>query len=160
MAGDLPALSSPARRPWWRFFTQFSLRTLLLLVTAASVACWWFLQPQVREEQFEQTPLRVRREIHLVKYDPTKSPPWTSHHVEIINRQTYEIINAGRWRLFDQRHNLLVDGRYENNRELGRWTTYHVNGRKAAEGRMLSGEKVGQWRTWDENGRLLSDVTY
>jgi len=160
MAGDLHATSRPARRAWWRFFTQFSLRSLLLLVTAASVACWWFLQPQVREEQFEQTPLRVRRQIRLVKYDPRTMPLPPSKTTEAINGQYYEIINAGRWRLFDQRHNLLVDGRYENNREQGRWTTYHVNGRKAAEGRMLRGEKVGKWRTWDENGRLLSDVTY
>ncbi len=148
------------RRPWWRILTQFSLRTLLLLVTAASVACWWFLQPQVREEQFEQTPLRLRRQVRLVKSQPPGLLPPPSHPLERINGEYYEIINAGRWRLFDQRGNLLVDGHYENNLEHGRWVTYHVNGRKAAEGRMLRGEKAGPWRTWDENGRLLSDVAY
>ena len=158
MKTDAATSSRPARRPWWRFLTQFSLRTLLLLVTAASVACWWFLQPQVREEQFEQTPLRVRRQIRLVEYDaktPKRRPP---PQLEVINGQQFEIINAGRWRLLDQRGNVLVDGHYEMGRENGRWITYHINGRKAAEGRMVRGEKVGPWRTWDEDGRMLSEV--
>jgi hypothetical protein len=160
IAADSNAVSRSPRRPWWRFFTQFSLRSLLLLVTAASVACWWFLQPQMREEQFEQTPLRVRRQIRLVKSQPPGMFPPPSHRLEFINGHYYEAIDAGHWRLFDQRGNLLVDGRYENNLEHGWWTTYHVNGRKAAEGRMLLGEKVGQWRTWDESGRLISDAVY
>src|SRR5437588_11778363 len=105
-----------SRRSGWRFFTQFSLRTLLLLVTAASVACWWFLQPQVREEQFEQTPLRVRRQVRLVKYDPQMQRSKPAHELEIINGQKFAIINAGRWRLLDQRGNVLVDGHYEMGR--------------------------------------------
>ncbi len=160
MTADESRSVSRARRPWWRLLTQFSLRTLLLLVTAASVACWWFLQPQSREEQFEQTPLRVKRQIQLRKIQPMSGPSSTVSQVEIINGTAFEIINAGRWQLFDQRRNLIVDGRYENDQQHGRWTTYHVNGRKAAQGQMHRGEKVGPWRTWDEEGRLLSEVTY
>ena len=152
--------SKRRRRPWWRFITQFSLRTLLLLVTAASVACWWFLQPKTREEQFGQTPLRLRRQVRLVKYEPTTPKPWPAPQLEVINGQPFEIINAGRWRLFDQRGNLLVEGHYEKGQQQGRWITYHANGRKAADGRMDRGTKVGKWRTWDEEGRLLSEVAY
>ena len=155
------------RRPWWRLITQFSLRTLLLLVTAASVACWWFLQPQVREEQYGQTPLRLRRQVRLTKWEPlSKKPqprdPFKNATPQIVmgQGQLFEIINAGRWQLFDHRGNLLVNGHYENDQQHGRWITYHVNGRKAADGRMDRGEKVGPWRTWDEEGRLLSEVTY
>jgi hypothetical protein len=158
MTGSTVTLRST--RPWWRILTQFSLRTLLLLVTAASVACWWYLQPQVREEQFEQTPLRVRRQIRLVKFDSKAPKRWPPPQLDVVNGQQFEIINGGRWRLFDQRGNLLVDGRYEHGQKNGRWTTYHINGRKAAQGRMQRGEKVGPWRTWDEDGRVLSEVIY
>ncbi len=159
MVAETTASQRP-RRPWWRFITQFSLRTLLLLVTAASVGCWWFLQPQVREEQFEQTPLRVRRQIRLVKFEPKTPKPWPARQIETINGQYFQIVNAGRWRLFDQRGNLLVDGHYDNGRENGRWITYHINGRKAADGRMDRGAKIGLWRTWNEGGQLLSEVAY
>src|SRR4051794_8471692 len=117
MPGDLPAVSRRPRRRWWGFFTQFSLRTLLLIVTAASVACWWFLRPQVREEQFEGTSLRLRSQVRLVKYVPRTPQPEYRGVVNArddINGQPYQIINSGHWRLFDQRHNLLVDGHYKN----------------------------------------------
>jgi len=159
MAVETTAPRRP-RRPWWRLVTQFSLRTLLLLVTAASVACWWYLQPQVREEQYGQTPLRLRRQVRLVKFEPTGRQPNPVLDLEVINGQHFKIINAGRWRLFDQRGNLLVEGRYENGQQQGRWITYHVNGRKAADGRMDRGTKVGLWRAWDEEGQLLSELDY
>jgi hypothetical protein len=131
-------------------------------VTAASVACWWFLQPKTREEQYGQTPLRLRRQVRLVKFVAQSPKPWPppGRQIEFISGQYYEIINAGRWRLFDQRGTLLVDGRFENGQQQGRWITYHVNGRKAADGRMDRGTKGGLWRTWDEEGRLLSEVIY
>jgi hypothetical protein len=162
MAAETPAAVRPLRRPWWRVVTQFSLRTLLLLVTAASVGCWWFLQPKTREEPYLGTPLRLQRQVRLIKFDsqPPKPSPPPGHEVELINGQYYETINAGRWRLQDQRGNLLVDGRYENGQQHGRWITYHTNGRKAADGRMERGAKVGRWRTWDEEGALVSEVMY
>jgi antitoxin component YwqK of YwqJK toxin-antitoxin module len=96
----------------------------------------------------------------LVKYEPKTPQPWPAPQLEVVNGQQFQIVNAGRWRLFDQRGNVLVDGRYENDQQHGRWITYHVNGRKAAEGRMLRDEKVGPWRTWNEEGRLLGEVAY
>src|SRR5947209_6716732 len=147
------------RRPWWRVVTQFSLRTLLLLVTAASIGCWWFLRPQAREEQYGRSPLRLQRQVRLVKFDP-KAYHWPAPQVETINGQAFEIVNVGRWRLLDHRGNLLVDGRYDKGQQHGQWITYHINGRKAAEGRMKRGSKVGPWRMYDEEGRLLSEVLH
>ena len=159
MTAEQPVLRSPARRPRWRYFVQFSLRSLLLFMTAAAVACWWFLQPQIREEQFGTTPLRLRRQIRLVKVDPATPLPRPSQ-VEILNGQHFVVANAGHWRVFDASGNLLVDGRYENDEQHGKWTTYHSNGRRVAEGQMVRGVKVGPWRTWDEEGRLLSEVVF
>jgi len=164
MVAETTASQRP-RRPWWRFITQFSLRTLLLLVTAASVGCWWFLQPKTREEQYGQTPLRLRRQVHLVKVESQGVQRRVLPHppvldIDVINGQHFKIVNAGRWRLFDQRGNLLVEGQYEKGQQQGRWITYHVNGRKAVDGRMDRGAKVGLWRTWDEEGRLLREVMH
>jgi hypothetical protein len=153
----------PSRRSWWRLLTQFSLRTLLLFMTAASVVCWWMLQPQMRVEQFEQTPLRLRRQVRVELFDPLKPSPTSLLPLEVgidLNGNPILIVNAGVWRLFDPRGNLLVDGRYKDGRRHGRWITYHVNGRKAVEGRMNEGKKTGRWRTWDEDGQLLSEMGY
>jgi hypothetical protein len=153
----------PSRRSWWRLLTQFSLRTLLLFMTAASVVCWWMLQPQMRVEQFQQTPLRLRLQIRLEPFDPLNPSSDSQLPIEVgmdVNGKPFEIVNLGVWRLFDPRGNLLVDGHYKDGRQHGRWLTYHVNGRKAVEGRMNEGKKTGQWRTWDENGRLVSEVPY
>jgi hypothetical protein len=160
MAAETPAAVRPVRRPWWRLVTQFSLRTLLLLVTAASVGCWWFLQPKTREEQYEQTPLRLHRQVRLEKYEPETPIPFPGTQIETISGQQFKVVNAGHWRLLDHRGYLLVDGRYENGQQHGRWITYHTNGRKAADGRMERGTKVGRWRTWDEERALVSEVMY
>jgi MORN repeat variant len=137
------------RRPWWRFFVQFSLRTLLIVITLAAVACWWFLQPQTREEELAGKCLKLWREVH-----------WTKTEVWGAPAKEFRAINAGAWRLRNQNGDLLVDGKYENELPQGKWTIYHANGRKAAEGFMLHGARTGVWHTWDEEGHLLSEVSY
>jgi len=154
-----PSSQLPVRRRHWRYFVQFSLRSLLLLVTVAAVACWWFLQPPSREERLGQTALVLRRDIRLVKVGPTVMYG-QPHQLERINGQWFDIINVGRWQVFGSGRDLLVDGQYANGKKHGKWTIYHVNGQKAAEGMMVQGEKVGWWRTWDEEGRLVSEVEY
>jgi hypothetical protein len=149
----------PGPRIRWRYFLQFSLRSLLILTTIAGIGCWWFLQPRSREERLGQTPLMLRRQIRAVKIAPASFPPRDSQ-VEVVNGQRVAVINSGRWRISRSGGDLLVDGQYANGKEHGKWTIYHVNGRKAAEGMMVQGEKVGWWRTWDEEGRLVSEVEH
>ena len=150
---------STARRWRFRYLLQFSLRSLLIFTTVAAIGCWWFLRPQLREEQFGDTPLRLRRQIRLVRIDPA-NPATNFQQVESLRGHSFAVINAGRWQVFSTSGDLLVDGQFVNNKQHGPWTTYHINGRKAAEGRMAHGEKVGTWRTWDEEGRLLSDMNF
>jgi hypothetical protein len=159
MVAESMAPKLPARRPRWRYFVQFSLRTLLVFMTVAAVACWFFMRPPVREEQLGPSPLRLQRQIRLVKLDPATFSG-SNDQVEMVNGLRYVITNVGRWQLFDPRGNLLVDGRYQDGEQHGKWITYHTSGRKAAEGRMVRGAKDGVWRTWDDEGRLLSEVTY
>jgi hypothetical protein len=139
---------------------QFNLRTLLLLVTAAGVACWWFLQPQTREEQLAGTTLRMRRQVRIVKYEEPK--PHQLRPAELIHErgQRFQVVNDGRWRLYDPKGNLLVNGFYKSDQPHGHWTIYHANGRKATEGMLNDGKKIGLWRTWDENGRLIGEKDY
>jgi hypothetical protein len=149
---------SVARPPRWRFFLQFSVRSLLILMTAAAALCWWFLKPQNRIEPLGYSLLQLRREVRLVKVDPTM--PHQFRQVQNNNGQQIAVINAGQWRVFNSTGDLLVNGNYAHDKPHGKWTVYHVNGRKAVEGRMVSGRKVGRWRAWDEEGRLVSDHTY
>lgn len=160
-----------SRRHWWRFFVQFSLRSLLIAVTVASVLCWWFLRPKVREEYVGLSGLKVIRQVKLVKVN-TRKPiavpsaaidmnVWVgSGPIEQMNGQFFLITNVGRWQAFNCDGGLLVDGHFHNGVEHGRWTTFHPNGRKAVEGYLREGVKVGVWRTWDEEGRMMSEVAY
>jgi antitoxin component YwqK of YwqJK toxin-antitoxin module len=147
---------TPSRRRWWRYFYQFSLRTLLIVTTLAAVACWWFLQPQTRDERIAANQLNLRRQVRLVKLPVPKVVLKGKRRVT----EDMVIQNIGYWRLRDKYDDLLASGRYENDRSHGKWTTYHINGRKAAEGQMFHGARTGAWRSWDDEGRLISEVTY
>jgi len=136
----------PPRLLRWRFFMQFSLRTLLLLTTVFAIGCWWFLRPRVLDEQVAGKFLQLRRHVRFVVPDPRK--------------QQSVLVNVGHWQLRDDQGNLLVAGRYDRDVPEGWWTIYHPNGRKAVEGQVLHGAKVGLWRIWDDTGRLTSEVQY
>lgn len=151
-----PLPKRPPRRPWQRYLLQFSLRTLLLLITVAAVLCWWFLRPQLREEQLAGQQLTLRRQVRLEKIDRASLPPATARRLP----GEFAIRNVGSWQLQDGQSNRLVAGNYQNNRKHGLWTTYHVNGRKAAAGQVLNDARTGRWRTWNEHGQLLSEVTF
>jgi hypothetical protein len=148
------------RRPWWRYFLQFSLRTLMIVTTLAAIACWWFLQPQTRDEQLAGGLLKLRRQVRFRPRDKAAMPMRRGRHKLDGPHGLVQMVNAGRWQLRNQRDDLLVAGRFENDRPEGRWITYHTNGRKAAEGGLLHGAKHGPWRVWNEEGQLLSEVNF
>jgi hypothetical protein len=134
-------------RRWYRFLYQFSLRTLLVAITLAAVACWWFLQPQVQEEELAGKYLTLRRQVQLIK-DASR----------IEGNDPFR--NIGSWQLRNVYGDLLVDGRYANDQPQGRWTAWHANGQKAVEGEVVGGLRTGVWRVWGEAGQLRSEVTY
>jgi antitoxin component YwqK of YwqJK toxin-antitoxin module len=146
------------RRRWWRFFLQFSLRTLLIVMTLAAVGCWWFLQPQVRDEEVAGRHLKLRRQVRVEKQPVAIQ--YGNPRPQYIGIDGALLINVGRWRLRGEHDDLLVAGRYENDQPHGKWTVYHVNGRKAAEGEVVKGARSGLWRTWNEEGEQESEVTY
>jgi antitoxin component YwqK of YwqJK toxin-antitoxin module len=146
------ASPQPKRRRWWHYLTQFSLRTLLLLTTVVAVGCWWFLQPEAREEELAGKYLKLRRQVRVQTPAPEAAAQATDDEAFVIN--------TGAWRVRDQHGDLLIDGRYADDQPHGKWTIYHVNGHKAAEGSVVSGVRTGLWRTWDEAGTLRSEATY
>src|SRR5262245_23467599 len=131
-------------RNWLRRSMQFSLRTLLLVMTASAVACWWWLRPNSNEEWLVGNQLKLKRQVLLDhEAEPSVSNPW---------------LNVGAWRLYDNRDEMLVDGQYRHGLPHGQWTLYYPNGRKAAQGTVTSGQRAGVWRTWSESGKLVSEV--
>jgi hypothetical protein len=156
-----PAISKPTtpRRPWWQFFTQFSLRTLLIITTIVAVACWWFLRPATREESLAEGALKLYRQVRLMPFDPQRLPNGHSD-MQKIGNQRLANVNSGPWRLADKSGTVLAVGGYTNDQITGRWTIYHTSGRKAAEGWMVHGAKDGRWQTWNDRGQLVSEVHY
>ena len=156
-----PAKNSTGKHtPEWHRFLQFSLRSLLIVITLAAVGCWWYLRPEMRQEQLGQSSLRLRREIRQTQMESLDAPVSETAEVWSVKSNWFAVENVGRWQLFDHGGDLLVNGRYRNGKQHGKWTTYHVNGRKAAEGMMRDGKKVGLWRTWDEDGTVLEEATF
>ena len=146
--------SSRPKRRGWRWLMQFSLRTLLLLMTLAAVGCWWFLRPEARDEELAGPYLKLWRQVRVRTPPPDQAPP-----VDATDEE-YWLHNHGQWRVHDQYGARLIDGRYADDQPHGKWTIYHTNGEKAAEGTVLFGVRTGLWRTWDEHGTLRSDTTY
>ncbi len=149
--------SAPAkpRRRWWRFFLQFSLRSLLIVTTLAAVGCWWFLQPETREEQLAGKHLKLRRQVRITQAEAVPNQTATQSGDDNV-----VLTSVGAWRLLDQNGDVLVAGRYHEDVPHGKWTIYHTNGRKAAEGSVVRGARNGLWRVWNTEGRLQSAVTY
>ncbi len=146
--------STPAAKPrrrWFRFLYQFSLRTMLIGMTLAAVACWWFLQPSVQEEELAGRYLKLRRQIRVTRVESKDTGGETI---------PAELVSVGSWQLRDDQTDVLVDGRYHNDLPQGKWTLWYPSGRKAAEGEAFRGAKSGLWQTWDEHGTLRSEVTY
>jgi len=135
-----------SRQSWLRRCTQFSLRSLLLVMTASAIGCWWWLRPGTREEALANGQLKLQRQVLFDREAKpvTPEPP----------------INVGAWRLYGRRGELLVDGNYRRGVPQGTWTLYYTSGQKAAQGLLVRGQRTGVWRTWNERGRLVSEVTY
>ena len=68
-------------RPRWRWprlFYQFSLRTLLVVMTLAAVACWWLLRPETLEEELAGKYLTLRRQVRV-------EPMTIQTHHQVLN---------------------------------------------------------------------------
>src|SRR5687768_2307720 len=125
---DLNVPRKPRRR-WWRFFTQFSLRTLLILVTGSACACWWWLQPGSREETIGGR-LKLRRQVRIVGTQPAEQNAAGSPLAAQTTLPEPLLVNAGSWRLLDEHDDLIAVGRYDKDAAEGKWVLYHANGRK------------------------------
>jgi hypothetical protein len=143
-------MSEPTSKPrrWYRWLTQFSLRSLLILVTVSAVGCWWFLRPKSQEEQLAGKLLVLRRQVRTIKNPVLNADP------------AFQTLSDGSWQLKDEFGGLLADGKCVQDAREGRWTLYHPNGQKAAEGEVLHGARHGLWQVWDADGSLVSEVTY
>jgi hypothetical protein len=148
-----------ARPSWryWRYCFQFSLRTLLGVTTLAAVACWWFLQPEFREEELLGKHLTLRRQVRQIPADQNAAP---ARNTGASRSSPKSAIDEGRWELWSQAFGLLTKGQTSRGELEGQWRTYYASGQKAAEGRFFRGLRVGVWRTWFESGQLESEVTY
>jgi len=137
-----PAPRVQPRRLWRRYFLQFSLRTLLGVMTLSAIGCWWFLQPKVQEQELAGKYLRLRcqvRTIHRPKVASAPQPrrwfrPPRMGSLSLLGPPTGQLVNTvaeGKWQLRNERQELVAAGRYQANETHGRWTIYHANGKIA-----------------------------
>src|SRR5262245_21438691 len=130
-----PRTARPTRHSGLRVLCQFSLRTLLTVMTLASIGCWWYLQPDVVEEELAGKHLKLRRQVR----DRVAIEDSAPNVGESADR---EPISDGYWRLVGQDGELLVEGNYHRDQPQGKWTLHNANGQKAAEGQVLRGART------------------
>ncbi len=128
-----------ARRPTWRRFVQFRIRTLLLVTLAAAVAMFFYTRPEVIEE-------RPMPDFHLKR--------------QVYRTEDNTPVNNGWWELRDVEQRLVCEGRYRNDEPHGRWLWRHPNGRVRQQGEYRRGQRHGVWKTWYEDGRPREEWTY
>src|SRR6476659_1222227 len=97
-AGDSQAPVVTRKQPRsWPFLYQFSLRSLVILVTLAALGCWWLIQPQGREEDLAGKQLRLWRQVRAKKVAVEVRDPFGRGPDKTIEKT--ELINDGRWQL-------------------------------------------------------------
>ena len=156
-AGRVEVIHSPApmrKRSWFRYLLQFSLRSLLMVITLVAGVCWWYLQPELKDERLGDGRLRLRRQVRTIVLPQSTTPPL------VAEKDRTRLISDGSYRIVDLEGQVLVAGTMSRDRPSGWWTTYYTSGRKAVEGKMVRGERTGVWKTWHESGELASEVTY
>src|SRR5437763_15223270 len=91
-------LKPQSKLRWWRYFLQYSLRSLLIVTTLAAVARWWFLLPKTRYEELAGTYLKLRRQVRLEPIQPPRnftvwSPPGQApvHRNKIRREQAFNM---------------------------------------------------------------------
>lgn len=162
-SNDVTRKTRPGRKQLWQYFLQFRLRTLLVMVTMAALASWWYITPKTIEDQEADGRLLVRRDVLPLERVPPKQRGDYVNPQDVMYRWPEPFFNVGAWELFavpDTGRELLVRGRYLKNQPHGMWTLYHPNGKPAAQGRMEKGARIGIWRQWNADGQLVSEVSY
>jgi antitoxin component YwqK of YwqJK toxin-antitoxin module len=128
---DLPRNpASPRKKFRWR---QLSLRGLFVIITACAVAAWWYGQPEIVEEFYEDGRPKSR--------------------AEVIRTPEDALVKNGRWTFWDETGQLRVAGYYRGGKPGGRWRYWHANGQLYAEGYFDDGKLHGPWTQWDERGQ-------
>src|SRR5437899_1576370 len=114
MASSNSLPQAKPKRRWWRYFVQFSLRSLLIVTTLAAVACWWCLLPKTRYEELAGKFLKLRRQVRLEPIQPPRRVNVSRIPANaVVNRRgssLEQVVNIGRWELRNERDDLLVVG--------------------------------------------------
>jgi antitoxin component YwqK of YwqJK toxin-antitoxin module len=138
---ETSAQPKPRRRRRW---LQFSLRSMLLLTTLASVCMWWYLRPGPLERLLPDG-MKLRVPVVVIENEKTKGNVSKNHGPLVV---------------LDRHGRTLAKGYYDNDQPAGYWTYYHLDGRKALAGPCVEGCRTGAWTAWDESGRKRAEVEH
>lgn len=132
--------SRRAQRPQPRPRLQFSLRTLMVAVLLIAAALAWLMRP--------------KHEARLLSNDAGRV--WQEYRQDGNGPQ----VRHGRWELTGRDGQLLVRGRFADDRPQGRWTAYHANGQAALRGVCVAGRPVDSWNAWFPDGRRQAEFAF
>ncbi len=129
---------SKRKRP--RRWLQFSIRTLLIVISLVAASLAWLTRPEYEERLLSGGAGKVRQEYRQDENDRK--------------------VRHGRWELTGRHGGLMVRGRYADDRPQGRWTAYHASGRALLRGVCVGGAPVGPWKAMFPDGRLQADFEF
>lgn len=89
---------------------------------------------------------------------------WSTYYIDgkIKEKGYYNMQNdyEGDYKKYHPNGNIMIEGKYKNNKKDGAWFYFNENGKIVQGGHYFNDEKQGIWRFWNENGIMYYEEIF